>query len=199
MERCNGNINQTLSDPEYTRVLKWGEVKSLSHVWLFATPWTIAYHAPPSMGFSGQEYWSGLPFPSAQKYAMGLHMSSNKYPVGETAVPSSDPGWNCNNLGHIGKETIFLICVKAGLKAAESNQLHLSLSSNSAAQWKPHGLCGKAKRGSRYVYQLGTDDFKDQISVPKCIRYKNKVTEVGEKTALRLGENNSKRSNRQKD
>ena len=39
-------------------------VKSLSHVRLFATPWTVAYQAPPSMGFSRQEYWSGLPFPS---------------------------------------------------------------------------------------------------------------------------------------
>ena len=40
------------------------EVKSLSHVWPFATPWTVAYQVPPSMGFSRQEYWSGLPFPS---------------------------------------------------------------------------------------------------------------------------------------
>ena len=40
------------------------KVKSLSHVRLFATPWTVAYQAPPSMGFSRQEYWSGLPFPS---------------------------------------------------------------------------------------------------------------------------------------
>ena len=40
------------------------EVKSLSRVRLFATPWTVAYHAPPSMGFSRQEYWSGLLFPS---------------------------------------------------------------------------------------------------------------------------------------
>ena len=40
------------------------KVKSLSHVWLFATPWTVAYQAPPSMVFSKQEYWSGLPFPS---------------------------------------------------------------------------------------------------------------------------------------
>ena len=37
------------------------KVKSLSHVWLVATPWTAAYQAPPSMGFSRQEYWSGLP------------------------------------------------------------------------------------------------------------------------------------------
>ena len=40
------------------------KVKSLSHVRLFATPWTVAYQAPQSMEFSRQEYWSGLPFPS---------------------------------------------------------------------------------------------------------------------------------------
>ena len=40
------------------------KVKLLSRVQLFATPWTVAYQAPPSMGFSRQEYWSGLPFPS---------------------------------------------------------------------------------------------------------------------------------------
>ena len=40
------------------------KVKSLSCVRLFATPWTGAYQAPPSMGFSRQEYWSGLSFPS---------------------------------------------------------------------------------------------------------------------------------------
>ena len=39
-------------------------VKSLSCVQLFATPWTVAHQAPPSMEFSRQEYWSGLPFPS---------------------------------------------------------------------------------------------------------------------------------------
>ena len=40
-------------------------VKSLSCVRLFVTPWTVAHQAPPSMGFSRQEYWSGLPFPSS--------------------------------------------------------------------------------------------------------------------------------------
>ena len=40
-------------------------VKLLSRVQLFAIPWTIAYQVPPSMEFSRQEYWSGLPFPSA--------------------------------------------------------------------------------------------------------------------------------------
>ena len=40
------------------------KVKSLSPVRLFATPWAVAYQVPPSMRFSRQEYWSGLPFPS---------------------------------------------------------------------------------------------------------------------------------------
>ena len=40
------------------------KVKSFSCVRFFAIPWTVAYHAPPYMGFSRQEYWSGLPFPS---------------------------------------------------------------------------------------------------------------------------------------
>ena len=39
-------------------------MKLLSHVQLFATPWAVACQAPPSMGFSRKEYWSGLPFPS---------------------------------------------------------------------------------------------------------------------------------------
>ena len=41
------------------------KVKSLSRVRLLATPWTAAYQAPPSMGFSRQEYWSGVPLPSS--------------------------------------------------------------------------------------------------------------------------------------
>ena len=40
------------------------KVKSLSRVQLLATSWTAAYQAPPSMGFSRQEYWSGVPLPS---------------------------------------------------------------------------------------------------------------------------------------
>ena len=43
------------------------EVKSLSCVQLLVTPWTAAYQAPPSMGFSRQEYWSGVPLPSLEK------------------------------------------------------------------------------------------------------------------------------------
>ena len=44
--------------------MKVEKVNSLSRVRLFAAPWTVAYQAPLSMGFSRQYYWSGLPFPS---------------------------------------------------------------------------------------------------------------------------------------
>ena len=47
----------------FSNVWKWKvKMKSLSRVQLFVTPWTVAYQAPPSMGFSRREYWSGLPF-----------------------------------------------------------------------------------------------------------------------------------------
>ena len=49
----------------FSNAWKWKvKVKSLSRVWLFTTPRTAAYQAPPHMEFSRQEYWSGLPLPS---------------------------------------------------------------------------------------------------------------------------------------
>ena len=55
----------------FSSAWKWKvKVKSLSRVWLLATPWTEAYQAPPSMGFSGQQYWSGVPLPSPNLITM---------------------------------------------------------------------------------------------------------------------------------
>ena len=71
----------------FSNVWKWKvKGKSLSRVWLFATPWTAAYQAPPSMGFSRQEYWSGLSSPSpALMYETRrkclLSISSGRFPV----------------------------------------------------------------------------------------------------------------------
>ena len=49
----------------FSNAWKWKvKVKSLSRVRLLATPWTAAHQAPPSMGFSRQEYWNGVPLPS---------------------------------------------------------------------------------------------------------------------------------------
>ena len=60
----------------FSNAWKWEvKVKSLSCVWLFTTPWTAAYQAPPSMGFSRQENWSGLPLPSpilGYTYSLGF-------------------------------------------------------------------------------------------------------------------------------
>ena len=67
------------------------KVKSLSCLRLFVTPWTVAYQAPPSMRFSRQECWSGLPFPSPGDLPdPGIKPGS---PALQTdALPSEPPG-----------------------------------------------------------------------------------------------------------
>ena len=61
----------------FSNAWKWKvKVKSLSRVWLLATPWTGAYQAPPSMGFSRQEYWSGVPLPSPS-YTLTMRKQRN--------------------------------------------------------------------------------------------------------------------------
>ena len=58
----------------FSNAWKWKvKVKSLSSVQLLATPWTAAYQPPPSMGFSRQEYWSGLPLPSPKSFLLHPH------------------------------------------------------------------------------------------------------------------------------
>ena len=67
------------------------KVKLLSYVRLFATPWTVAYQAPPSMEFSRQEYWSGLPFPSPGDLPNpGIEPRSSALQA--DALPSETPG-----------------------------------------------------------------------------------------------------------
>ena len=76
------------------------KVKLLSHVQLFAIPWTVACQDCPSMGFSRQEYWSGLPFPSP----------------GDLPNPGIEPGsptlqadsYHLSHLGIPGIKTVFL-------------------------------------------------------------------------------------------
>ena len=53
-------------------------IQLLSHVWLFVTPWTIAYQDSPSMEFSRQEYWSGLPFPSPEYLVKPVNPTGNQ-------------------------------------------------------------------------------------------------------------------------
>ena len=57
--------NTGVGASSFSNAWKWNvKVKSLSRVWLFAAPWTAVHQAPPSMGFSRQERWSGVPSPS---------------------------------------------------------------------------------------------------------------------------------------
>ena len=70
------------------------KVKSLSRVQLFVTPWTVAHQAPPSMGFSRQEYWSGLPFPSPGNLPnSGIEPGSPAFQA--DALTSEPPGKPC--------------------------------------------------------------------------------------------------------
>ena len=67
------------------------KLKSLSRVRLFATPWTVAHQAPLSMGFSRQEYWSGLPFPSPGDFLdPGINPGTPALQV--DSLPSEPPG-----------------------------------------------------------------------------------------------------------
>ena len=74
-------------------------MKSLSRVRLFATPWTVAYQAPPSMGFSRQECWSGLPFPSPGDVPdPGIEPGSPALQA--DALPSEPPGKLASSLDY---------------------------------------------------------------------------------------------------
>ena len=74
-----------------TESLKKSESELLSCVWLFATPWTVAHQAPPSMGFSRQEYWSGLPFPSPGNL-LDLGIEPRSPALQADALTSEPPG-----------------------------------------------------------------------------------------------------------
>ena len=85
----------------FSKVWKWKvKVKSLSRVRLFATPWTAAYQAPPSMGFSRQEYWSGLPLPSLTSSPMKpkvVEMENSDFSSGPPGVMVSRATLPCTS------------------------------------------------------------------------------------------------------
>ena len=77
---------------------KWSKVKLLSRVWLFVTPWTVAYQAPPSMGFSRREYWSGVPLPSPIK--VGIAAKNQLWRATHPNSPDRATGWSvCTEKG----------------------------------------------------------------------------------------------------
>ena len=89
---------------------KWSEVKPLSRVWLLVAPWTVAHQASPSMGFSRQEYWSGLPFPSSGDLPdPGINPGS--LALQADALPSEPPGKQGNRTRNYinGRSTLNII------------------------------------------------------------------------------------------
>ena len=67
-----GNLSLLKWELDLLDLRSGGHVCIVSHVWLSATPWTVVCQAPRSMGFSRQEYWSGLSFPSVWRYMLFL-------------------------------------------------------------------------------------------------------------------------------
>ena len=91
----------------FSNAWKWKvKVKLLGRVWLFAVPWTAAYQAPPSMGFSRQEYWSGLPLNLRlwltklpyQEFTL-LIKSLQKVPKYEDFKYDTGSDFSCNEFG----------------------------------------------------------------------------------------------------
>ena len=78
------------------------KAKTFSHVRLLATPWTAAYQAPPSMGFSRQEYWSGVPFSNyiAEQMSKGI-VTAHKFLFTNFAISSVTLQYSVMLLGEI--------------------------------------------------------------------------------------------------
>ena len=81
----------------FSNAWKWKvKVKSLSRIWLLATPWTAAYQAPQSMGFSRQEYWSGLPLPSPDQPRQ--HIQKQKHYFANKGLSSQNYGFSSSHV-----------------------------------------------------------------------------------------------------
>ena len=102
------------------------KVKSLSCVRLFATPWTAAHHAPLPMGFSRQEYWSGVPSPSPSPMLFSLrYWSGGRNNTDEAMVYQSGflheikSSIGISNRGHLMKGIVY-VCDVGAKKQLES-------------------------------------------------------------------------------
>ena len=95
-QEINGNLTISLRIHVYSWLSLHYErvkVKLLSHVWLFVTPWTVAYQASLSMGFSSQEYWSGLPFSSPGESSQSRDQTQISHSAGRDTLPSKPKVW----------------------------------------------------------------------------------------------------------
>ena len=134
----------------FSNAWKWKvKVKSLSHVWPSATPWTAAFQAPPSMGFSRQEYWSGVPLPSPSdllRKVMSAELCCNAWNshlMMRTFIPCTlrdlaiFSAFNCNTF----QVMVILVCHSSKMK---SGFIHTA---SSYRLYEAHGCCFKRKYG----------------------------------------------------
>ena len=103
-------------------------MKLLSHIRILATPWTAAYQAPPSVGFSRQEYWSGVPLPSLKNYSkprqyikkQRYHFANKICLVKDMVFPIVMYGWESWTIRMVGHQELMSSNCDAGEDARES-------------------------------------------------------------------------------
>ena len=102
----------------FSNAWKWNvKVKSFSRVQLLVTPWTAAYEAPPSMGFSRQEYWSGVPLPCPSILALEMtYFIMGMLPESIKNLPESTRIWQQGQPVYAkGKDLYKILCRKEQL------------------------------------------------------------------------------------
>ena len=116
-----------------------------------------------SQALSDPEYARVLK--EAQRYSMVPHMSTDKYPVGETVVPSSNSNWNYNNHEHIWERNHLLICVKAGLKAAQQKVIGYAWVSaiTQEPNENPIAFLERLKEAIQKFTNLDLDSYEGQL------------------------------------
>ena len=111
------------------------KVKSLSHVQLFATPWIAAYQPPPTMGFSRQEYWSGVPLPSLGE------QTGNKLKLHPLILPSTGHTGDLGNTQLQPRGSRRLTCLDLPRDPVTTRSSHLSLLRDPSAQDSRKSTC----------------------------------------------------------
>ena len=126
----------------FSNAWKWKvKVKSFSPVWLFVTPWTAAYQAPLSIGFSRQEYWSGVPLPSPVSWPRRwqTHSFRSQLPVllDFTAESVRNPMFPrlLNPLKVRGLSCLFLAIQQASADQSKCKDTIRNLSSTFTSSW----------------------------------------------------------------